>query len=223
MKNTCFFYIAFQVLKVILIKVCKIQPPDLLFLVVFISFYISRYHFSQFCKTLFNNIWKKDFRHKFSFFNGFTQIPHPLNSKNPLSVTNIFCWCTLSHLFYMLLINLTLWNWLIAVHTRIHLHQKLLTFLLSLGYFKSIFSLSKCKLSFKFVLILKVKVSTLFQNWKLRSRTQLATCTERKSFNRNHYQQSYTVDQSNPILLYFFTPLPGIFRHFTLGSNDLLG
>ena len=59
MKNTCPFYIVFQVLKVCLIKVCKIQPPDLLFLVVFISFYISRYHFSQIFKTSLNIIWKK--------------------------------------------------------------------------------------------------------------------------------------------------------------------
>ena len=27
MKNTCHFYIVFQVLKVLLIKICKIQPP----------------------------------------------------------------------------------------------------------------------------------------------------------------------------------------------------
>ena len=66
MKNTCPFYIVFQVLKVRLIKVCKIQAPDLLFLVVFISFYISRYHFSQIFRTSFNIVWKKDFRHEFS-------------------------------------------------------------------------------------------------------------------------------------------------------------
>ena len=29
------FYIVFQVLKVLLMKICKMQPPDLLFLVVF--------------------------------------------------------------------------------------------------------------------------------------------------------------------------------------------
>ena len=52
MKNTCPFYIVFLVLKVLLIEICKIQPPDLVFLVAFIAFYISRYHF----------------RHKFSFF-----------------------------------------------------------------------------------------------------------------------------------------------------------
>ena len=45
--KTCPFYIVFQVLKVLLIKLCKIQPPNLLFLVVFISFYISRYHFPE--------------------------------------------------------------------------------------------------------------------------------------------------------------------------------
>ena len=72
---TKIFYIVFQVLKVLLIKICKIQSLDLLFLVVFISFYISRYHFSQVFRTSFNIIWKKDFRHKFSFFNRFTQTP----------------------------------------------------------------------------------------------------------------------------------------------------
>ena len=48
MKNSCPFYIVFQVLKVRLIKNLKIEPPDFLFLlIVFISCYISRYHFSQ--------------------------------------------------------------------------------------------------------------------------------------------------------------------------------
>ena len=71
-------------------------PPDLLFLFV-ICFYISRYHFSRILRTSFNNIWIKYFRHKFSFFNGFTQPPfHPLNSQNPLCVTKIFCRCSLN-------------------------------------------------------------------------------------------------------------------------------
>ena len=51
MKNTCHFlhcvskvfFTVFQVLKVPLIKICKIQPLDLLFIVAFISFYINRY------------------------------------------------------------------------------------------------------------------------------------------------------------------------------------
>ena len=38
-------YIVFQVLMVLLIKICKIQSLDLLFLAVFISFYISRYFY----------------------------------------------------------------------------------------------------------------------------------------------------------------------------------
>ena len=48
------------------------------FLVVFISFYTSRYHFSQILRIWFNSIWKMDFSHGFSFFNGFTQSPSPL-------------------------------------------------------------------------------------------------------------------------------------------------
>ena len=91
MKNTCPFYILFQVLKVLLIKICKIHLADLLFLVVFISFYISRYQFFlQMFRTSFNIIWKKDFCHKFSFFNGSTQTPHPLNAQNLLSMTKVF-------------------------------------------------------------------------------------------------------------------------------------
>ena len=43
MKNTCPFYIVFQVLNIHLIKLCKIESPDLLFLVIFITFYFSRY------------------------------------------------------------------------------------------------------------------------------------------------------------------------------------
>ena len=70
-------YIMFQVLKVLLKNICKIQSLDLLFLVVFMSFYISRCHFSQVFRTSFNIIWKKDFRQGFFFFNGFTQTLTP--------------------------------------------------------------------------------------------------------------------------------------------------
>ena len=65
-----------------------------LFLVAFISFYISRYHFSQFFRTSFNINWKKDFLQKFSFFNGFTQAPPTPDGQNPLCVTNVFCRCS---------------------------------------------------------------------------------------------------------------------------------
>ena len=90
-KNVCPFYTVFQVLEVLLIKICKIQPLDLLFLVIFISFYINRYHFSQIFKTSFSIIWKKDFCHKFSFFNRVTQTPTPLNGQNLRSMTRVFC------------------------------------------------------------------------------------------------------------------------------------
>ena len=85
-------------MKVLLVKICRIQSLDLLFLAVFISFYIRRFHLSQNFRK--NIIWKKDFRHKFSFFNGFTHIPtpHPLNSQNRLSVTKVFCQCSLFHM-----------------------------------------------------------------------------------------------------------------------------
>ena len=53
---TKLFYIIFQVLEVLLIKLCKIHSLQVLFLVVFISFYISRYKFSQAFRTSFNII-----------------------------------------------------------------------------------------------------------------------------------------------------------------------
>ena len=119
MKNTCpFYYMVFQVLKVLLIKICKMQPLDLLFFVVFISFYISRYHFSQIFRSSFNIIWKKDFRHKFSFFNGFTQTPHPINSSNRLGVTKFFCQYCLSTCGLKLrcLLYMILSGFIITVH-----------------------------------------------------------------------------------------------------------
>ena len=79
------------------------QSLDLLFLVIFISFYINRY-FSQVFRTSFNIIEEKEFRHKFYFFNRFTHHyhhhhhhhhHHPPTSQNPLSLTIIFCQCSL--------------------------------------------------------------------------------------------------------------------------------
>ena len=92
------FYIVFQVLKVFLIKISKIQPLDLVSLDVILSFYISRYHFAQTFRTSFNIIWKKkEFCDKFSFFNGFSQtLPHSLNGQNLLSMANVLCKCSLT-------------------------------------------------------------------------------------------------------------------------------
>ena len=69
----------------------------------YVRFYISRYDFSLVFRGLYNITWKKFFLHEFSFFNWFTQTPHLLNSQNPLSVTKVFCRCTLSTIILQLL------------------------------------------------------------------------------------------------------------------------
>ena len=67
MKYTWPFNIVFHVLKVLIIKICKIPTAnraDFLCLVVFISSYISRYHFFTNCQ---NFICKKVSVMNFSF------------------------------------------------------------------------------------------------------------------------------------------------------------
>ena len=81
-KNTCRFCTVFQVLELLLIKIYKIQLLDILFIVAFPSFYISRYHFSQIFKISFSSIiCEKDFHHKFSFFNRLSNPLTPLMTK----------------------------------------------------------------------------------------------------------------------------------------------
>ena len=78
MKNAHPLYIPFQVFKILLIKIYKIQRPVLLFLTVLHEFL---YHQQISIFTTFKNFiphyQKKDFCHKFSFFNEFTQTPRP--------------------------------------------------------------------------------------------------------------------------------------------------
>ena len=66
------------------------QPPVLLFLVLYHRLYqqisLLFYSFLELHPTLS----EKCFCHKFSFFNGFTQTSNPRNSKNLLSVTKLF-------------------------------------------------------------------------------------------------------------------------------------
>ena len=81
MKNTYPFHIVFQVLKVRLINICTIELPDLLFLVLFISFYIVRYYFSQIFRTSFNIISTKGFCYEFSFLTDSLKHPPPLTAK----------------------------------------------------------------------------------------------------------------------------------------------
>ena len=85
------FWIVFKVLKVLLIKNCKMESLDLSFLVVFISFYIGRY-FSQIFRTSFNSIWKKVFVINFLFLTD--SLNHPTPSlqplrQSPLNVTKV--------------------------------------------------------------------------------------------------------------------------------------
>ena len=82
-----------------IIKICKIEPPDLLFIVVFISFISADIIFQKYLGLHLTLSEKEFFRHEFSFFNRFTNpppSPHPLNSQNPLSVTKVFGRCSLA-------------------------------------------------------------------------------------------------------------------------------
>ena len=65
------------------------QPLDLLFLVVFLSFFISRYHFLQIFKTSFSIVWK-NFRNEFFFFNGFTQLCSQIRMQTFLEISPNF-------------------------------------------------------------------------------------------------------------------------------------
>ena len=95
-KNTCSFYTVFQVLEVLLIQICKIQPLDLLFLVIFISFCINRFH--KFLKLHSALSERKIFVTNFPFLMGsLNTYPHPLKHlKSSLSMTRVFCWCSLT-------------------------------------------------------------------------------------------------------------------------------
>ena len=72
------------------VKSYKIQLPVLLFLVLRQFLYQQKSIFYNFLK-LRSALFEKDFRHKFSFCNRFTQTSHPLNGQNMLSVTKVFC------------------------------------------------------------------------------------------------------------------------------------
>ena len=73
--ETLLFYIVFQVLNV-LIKVCKLQPPNLVFLFVLLAFTSTGIIFLKFLE-LHSKISEKDISVFLSqnFFNGFVQPP----------------------------------------------------------------------------------------------------------------------------------------------------
>ena len=82
MKNTFPFYILFKVLKVPLIKICKIQPPHLLFLVVFVllAFTSADIIFHKFLE-LHSTLSEKNFITSFPFLTDSLKPPTPLTTK----------------------------------------------------------------------------------------------------------------------------------------------
>ena len=75
MEITYLFYIVFQVLKVLLIKICKIQPPDLLFLFFLLAFTSAGIVFHKFLDFI-QKYLKKIFPPE-NFLNGFAQTTPP--------------------------------------------------------------------------------------------------------------------------------------------------
>ena len=91
MKNTCSFYIVFQLSKELLIKICKIKPQDLLFLFVLLAFTSADIIFHKYLK-LYSPYQKRRFSSRVFFFNGFPQPPplHTFSSQNLLSINKFF-------------------------------------------------------------------------------------------------------------------------------------
>ena len=82
MRKTCHFYFIFQALKVLLINIMRCNPSYFYFLLFYISFYISRYQFSELFRTSFNiSYLKNDFRYKFSFLIDSLKAPNSLTAK----------------------------------------------------------------------------------------------------------------------------------------------
>ena len=115
MENTCALYIIFQVLKVLLIKICKSHQNHqsfYLLLHAFISFYILHQHsrYSFFRKFLIFENFIQHFLTKNIFVTNFPflmtslapppQFPDPpISQPNLLSVTKVFCWCSLISIY----------------------------------------------------------------------------------------------------------------------------
>ena len=84
-EKCIFWYIIFQVLKLLLIKKCKIELVNqfLYFLLFYITsaFIFADIIFYNFLEP-YLSFSEKDFYYKFSFFNRFTQTPKPFHSQN---------------------------------------------------------------------------------------------------------------------------------------------
>ena len=89
-------YIVFQALKVRFIKSYKIWLRVLLFLVVLHQLLHQQISFFTTFQSLIQIYLKKDFCHEFLFFSRLTQTLKLLDGQNLLSVTKVFCRCSLS-------------------------------------------------------------------------------------------------------------------------------
>ena len=100
------FYIVCQVLKIHLIKAYKAQSPRSFIFYCFTlastSADIIFDNFSELCSILSEKI----FHVTLSFFNRLTQIPHPLNRQNLLSVIKDFCQCSLIVMIMLIILRL---------------------------------------------------------------------------------------------------------------------
>ena len=99
-KNKCSFYTAFQVLDVLLRKICRIHPLIFyfLFLLAFTSADIIFHNFLERHSTLSEK--KKIFATNYLFLTDSLKPPstaHLLNNQNPLSATKFFCQCFLTY------------------------------------------------------------------------------------------------------------------------------
>ena len=117
MKNTCPLYIIFQVLKVLLIKICKSHQSHQIFYLLlhaFISFCILHQHnrYSFFRKFLIFDNFIQHFLTKNIFVTNFpflmtslSPLPHfsdpPLSQPNLLSVTKVFCWYSVIYIYIL--------------------------------------------------------------------------------------------------------------------------
>ena len=89
------------------VKRYKMQPLVLLFLVLHQLLYQQISSFYNFLE-LHSTLSEKDFCHKFSFFMGFTQTFHPLNSQNLLSIKTFlanFPWNAFWNFFKIILVK----------------------------------------------------------------------------------------------------------------------
>ena len=85
------------------IKICKMSHQIFYFLLFYTSLYISRHHFPQIFRILELRSTLPATARKI-FVTNFPSLtdplrnprPHPLSSRNPLSVTKVFCQCSLN-------------------------------------------------------------------------------------------------------------------------------